>query len=180
MNADLEQQLNEMGLAYRAVVDRLLVAAVPDAVRSGEGAGLSRLGRVMRRATGYLVAAGVLALVGLGVVFQAKAVRDAETRADAVRVAAAPRIYTLAYAGDAAAVDEIVRTQRSDGSWANDFLTEQNAAVLRAAGAGAGKAGTVAYRRAVRYLRSRGLRPLSDAELRKRGDFAAARLLAQK
>lgn len=180
MNADLENQLNEMGFAYRAVVDRLLVVAVPDAVQSDDGPETSRLGRVVRRAVGYLVAAGVLMLIGLGVVFQAKTIRDAETRAAAVRIAAAPRIYTLAYAGDAAAVDEIVRSQRSDGSWANDFLTEQNAAVLRTAGTGAGKAVTVAYRRAVRYLRSRGLRPLSDAELRKRGDFAAARLLAQK
>ena len=72
----------------------------------------------------------------------------------------------------AATVAAIVRTQHADGSWDNDFLTRQNAAALRAA---SGDAPRIAYRRAVRYLRAKGLTPLSDAELRARGDRAARR-----
>ncbi|MBQ6137808.1 MAG: hypothetical protein IJI73_10615, partial [Kiritimatiellae bacterium] len=69
----------------------------------------------------------------------------------------------------------ILASQRADGSWTNDFITRQNAAALRRGESAAAK---VAYRRAVRYLRSRGLSPLSDEELRDRGE-SAARVLAK-
>ena len=92
----------------------------------------------------------------------------AEPAVDAPRSA-----YVLAYSPDAATVAVIVRTQHADGSWDNDFLTRQNAAALRSA---SGDAPRIAYRRAVRYLRAKGLAPLSDAELRARGDRAARRL----
>ena len=68
--------------------------------------------------------------------------------------------YTLALTPTPAAIDEIVRTQAADGSWANDFLTRQNAAALREV-----DATSVAYRKAVRYLRTKGLAPLTDDEL---------------
>jgi hypothetical protein len=75
--------------------------------------------------------------------------------------AAPPSDYTLAYAADARALDELVRTQRADGSWENDCLTRQNAAALRRSDDDAGR---IAFRKAVRYLRSRGLAPLTEEE----------------
>ena len=53
---------------------------------------------------------------------------------------------------DDKAVQEMIRTQRPDGGWANDFLTRQNAAALRLC---PGEKAQIAYRRAVRNLRLR-------------------------
>ena len=56
------------------------------------------------------------------------------------------------------------RTPRSWRSW------RRSAAALRASG---DERMRVAYRRAVRYLRTKGLAPLTDAELKARGEYAA-------
>ena len=79
----------------------------------------------------------------------------------------APAVYTVAYASDEFALRAILDSQRSDGSWSNDYLTMQNAAALRRAH---DEASQIAYKRAVRYLRTKGLGPISDAELRERSD----------
>ena len=155
MSRDLERQLDEMGPAYREVVGRLRAAYAPRARTAFSG------GDAFRRVRGAarLIAASLLVVAGAGVLFRD---RPAPTEGS-VRNA-----YTLAYLADDSAVEEIVRSQNPDGSWANDFLTRQNAAVLR------GRPSTrVAYKRAVRYLRVRGLCPLSDAELKSRVDRAA-------
>ncbi len=92
----------------------------------------------------------------------AQSAGDDGASAVAVVPAASASPYVLAYGGEGS-VDELVRTQRADGSWENDFLTRQNAAALRGS-----ERASVAYRKAVRYLRSRGLAPLPDDEFRAR------------
>jgi ABC-type multidrug transport system fused ATPase/permease subunit len=67
--------------------------------------------------------------------------------------------YAFAHRGDAA-VEEIIRRQRIDGSWGTDFLTRQNAAALKLV-----PSARSAYKKALRYLRSKGLQPMSEAEL---------------
>jgi hypothetical protein len=83
--------------------------------------------------------------------------RDAapSERVYAVRVSDAAREYQLAVVRDDRAVQEMIRTQRADGGWGSDFLTRQNAAALRLC---AGEDARLAYRRAARNLRLRGLR----------------------
>lgn len=166
MTKDLEETLAELGPGYRAVVER-----VQDAYRvrersrkevEGDNGCLDR-GHVIRWGLGYLVAASLLILLGLGIFFTEPTVRGTSDS----RI-----IYTVAYMTDDASRDSIVRDQRADGSWANDFLTRQNAAALRNA---TDEEGRIAYKKAVRYLRAKGLRPLSEDELKARGDEAARR-----
>ena len=159
MSRDLEETLAELGPEYRSVVDRLR-AAYPEVEVAAP-----RRRRVVRRPffAAAASAAGLLAAacVALALFFCAP---HNHRSADG----AFTGVYSLAYSGD---VESLLRTQRADGSWDNDFLTRQNAAALRVAKGLEGA--DVAYRRAVRYLRTRGLSPLSDAELHDRGTFAA-------
>ena len=161
MNADLEATLDELGPGYRAVVGRLCAAATvePRAERPRGQAPWRRGPALWWPRAGYLVAASLFAAIALAIFLQ-------PTRPTAVPGSA--RIYTVAYARDEAALKELVASQRADGSWDNDFLTRQNAAALR----GVAMA-RVPYRKAVRYLKAKGLSPLTDAELRARGAFAA-------
>ena len=163
MNADLERTLEELGPGCRAVVDRM-VGAFDGAAAPADRVVPRRIAFWRRPA--LLAAACGACLLGAAALFVRPAA-PAEPAVDAARSA-----YVLAYSPDAAMVAVIVRTQHADGSWDNDFLTRQNAAALRAA---SGDAPRIAYRRAVRYLRAKGLAPLSDAELRARGDRAARR-----
>ena len=48
----------------------------------------------------------------------------------------------------------MIATQRSDGSWQNDFLTRRNAAALKDCTTPAAQ---IAYKKAMRNLRSRGI-----------------------
>ena len=70
----------------------------------------------------------------------------------ALACACSPKAAPAGKSGRAADIVEIIRTQRPDGSWGNDFLTVQNALALERHG----ETG-VPYRRAKRYLRSKGL-----------------------
>ena len=167
MNADLERTIAEMGGEYRAVVDRLAASPTP-AWRPVRAPSLLKLWMSTRGgfAATRLAAASLVAVFALAVVLACG--RPAQDPAAAVASRAAPARYTLAFAaGDSRAVGEIVKTQRADGSWGSDWLTRQNAAALRLAD----PAG-VAYRRALRYLRAKGLAPLTDAELRERANMA--------
>jgi len=172
MNGDLEKTLDELGPEYRAVVARLKVAREVEPStrhqwRSHESTSpaLPGAGTLFRRA-GYLVAASLLVALGLSIFLQDAAQSPRTPYAGA-------KVYTVAYAPDEEALETIVASQRADGSWSNDFLTQQNAAALRASPDARMR---VAYRRAVRYLRSKGLAPLTDAELKARGDRAAKML----
>lgn len=144
MTKDLEETLNELGPEYRSVVGRLRAPfAAP-----------------RRSPLPYLLAASLIAVVG----FSIWCLPGSECRREG-SAASAPRVYTVAYANDEYALQAIVDSQQSDGSWSNDYLTMQNAAALRKAG---DTASQIAYKRAVRYLRTKGLDPISDAELRQR------------
>ena len=159
MSRDLEEQLNWMGPEYRAVVARLRAAAeagedvrreTGDARRGWVAWGLKA--KVLRPA---LVAASLLVLAGLAIhcLQQAGASREA---AGANGAAHAAREYLLAALGDEASMREMIATQNPDGSWANDFLTRRNAASLKRWGERF-PAAQVAYKKAVRNLRARGV-----------------------
>ena len=160
MNGDLESTLNELGPEYRDVVARLRSA------REVEPSG-TRAFSLPRtewwRRVGYLAAASLAVALGLSIFMQDAANAPREPYAGA-------KVYTVAYAPTEEALEIIVASQRADGSWSNDFITRQNAAALRASEDERMK---IAYRRAVRYLRSKGLSPLTDDELKVRGEYAA-------
>ena len=145
MTRDLEETLRELGPGYREMVARLRACEAPSS------------GRRRPAALPWLAAASVAAVIaGIACEFA--------TRPGAAE-SGPRRAYTAAYTRDAASLAAIVASQRPDGSWANDFLTRQNAAALRGAD---GEAFAVAYKKAARYLRSRGLKPLTDEELARR------------
>ncbi len=160
MNGDLESTLNELGPEYRAVVARLRSAR--EVEPSGTRAFSLPRTEWWRRA-GYLAAASLAVALGLSIFMQDAANAPREPYAGA-------KVYTIAYAPTEEALEIIVASQRADGSWSNDFITRQNAAALRASDDARMK---IAYRRAVRYLRSKGLSPLTDDELKVRGEYAA-------
>ena len=161
MNADLEKTVEELGPAYRDVVARLRASREVEPTRIG----LKALapGRASRSPVSYLAAASLAAALALAVLYVAPRGGDAAAEVPLT-------IYTVAYAPTEEALELILASQRADGSWSNDFLTRQNAAALRASG---DERMRVAYRRAVRYLRTKGLAPLTDAELKARGEYAA-------
>ena len=179
MNGDLENTLNELGPEYRDVVARLrsarevepsarVGACAPAALvlapgKAGLVPGAWCRARTIFRRVGYLVAASLAVALGLSIFMQDAAKAPREPYAGA-------KVYTVAYAPTEEALEIIVASQRADGSWSNDFITRQNAAALRASDDARMK---IAYRRAVRYLRSKGLSPLTDDELKVRGEYAA-------
>ena len=132
MSRDLEEQLEEMGPEYRAVVARL----------KGNREQESGI-------RGWLVAASLLVVVGLGVVFLGRE----DFRRETGDVSYAPREYR-------ASVSEMIATQNPDGSWTNDFLTRRNAAALRGS---SNPAALIAYKKALRYLHAKGLKPMNGS-----------------
>ena len=145
MNKDLEDQLNEMGPAYRAVVARLRAAQEAESLcRSSRSSQSSRSsGTNTARKSAYLVAASLLVFVGLGVFF----LRPLDFRPKTQDASFGAREYR-------ASVSEMIATQNPDGSWQNDFLTRRNAETLKLC---VDPAAQVAYRKAVRNLRVRGV-----------------------
>ena len=133
MNRDLEEQLDEMGPEYRAVVMRLRAAR--------EAQGNREQGTGNR---GWLIAASLLVILGLSTIFIQSNNRTIEQSNNSPF---APREYR-------ASVSEMIATQNPDGSWKNDFLTRRNAAALKVCG---DPAAQVAYKKAMRNLRSRGV-----------------------
>lgn len=159
MSADLEAQLEEMGADYRALVGRLRAARTvsPRPTPPFAAPGSRRPAGMFRR-VGLLTAATLFLAVCVALVIERRpAAADPGT------------IYTIAYAPTEAALSALVSAQRADGSWENDFVTCQNAAALRR---GQDESARIAYRKAVRYLRSKGLSPLSDEQLRERAERA--------
>ena len=145
MNRDLEEQLDEMGPEYRTVIARLRASGGAEDFRR-ETSDAERWGFMSKVLClkSYLTAASLLVLLGLGVVFLGRKDMRRET-GDAAGYGA--REYR-------ASVAEMIATQNPDGSWKNDFLTRRNAAALKVCGSPAAQ---VAYKKAVRNLRSRGI-----------------------
>ena len=76
------------------------------------------------------------------------------SRVYTVRSTDAATEYRLAFVRNDEAVKELIRTQNADGSWRNDFLTRQNATALKSA---SGPEARIAYKKALRNLRYKGL-----------------------
>lgn len=167
MTKDLEQTLNELGPDFTPFARRVKAAYQPLDRVNFAALKTPHPGRATTWSVGYLVAASILVFIGLGVIFQAHHVQN-QISSSSSRI-----IYTVAYAPTEEALASIVHSQRADGSWENDFLTQQNAAVLRSS---TRMEERIAYKKAVRYLRTRGLKPLTDEELRDRGNSAAQTL----
>ena len=144
MSRDLEETLNELDPEYRAVVARLRGAhEAADFRRDTFDAGRRGFVSEVFRLKSYLTAASLLVLVGIGVVFLGRQ----DVRRETKDAKSAPREYR-------ASVAEMIATQNPDGSWKNDFLTRRNAAALKVCG---DPAAQVAYKKAVRNLRVRGV-----------------------
>ena len=154
MTEDLEKTLDEMGAGYREVVGRLTAAYRPMSLPAAGGTVAPR----RRHMAAYLAAASLLLAVALCAVFGARRARNAgpceSSCVYTVRATTAENEYRLAIVRDDAAVQEMIRTQRPDGSWKNDFLTKRNAEVLKDC---PGEAARIAYKKAIRNLRSRGV-----------------------
>ena len=152
MTKDLEDTLRELGCEYCSVIDRLRMAYAQDPV-CGDVCADSALPchrAAPRWRISLLWAASVAALLlGAVAVFCG---RSESEKVYAVRAADAAHEYCLAIVRDDKAVQEMIRTQRPDGGWANDFLTRQNAAALRLC---PDEKAQIAYRRAMRNLRLR-------------------------
>ncbi|MBR4604456.1 MAG: hypothetical protein IKO43_06405 [Kiritimatiellae bacterium] len=168
MTKDLEETLAGLGPGCAEVVARLERAYCPDwetvGVPSRRHCAVRRLAAWRWRLGGVAMAAAsaFAALALLPYVLSVPA-----PVAGGPRSISAPAIYTAAYGGPDAA-DSLVRSQSADGSWCgSDFITRQNAAALRGV-----SSASVAYRKALRYLRTRGLAPLTDEELRQRASAA--------
>lgn len=156
MTKDLENTLKELGPEYRSVVDRLHAPfSEADVARPAT--------RPRFSARPYLLAASLLLVLGLAVWNLPSLTSGSACLVP--RDSPAPRVYTVAYASDEFALQAILESQQSDGSWSNDYVTMQNAAALRKAH---DEASRIAYKRAVRYLRTKGLDPISDTELERR------------
>ena len=135
MTTDLEETLDELGPEYRAVVARL------------RGDGVAR--------PVYLRAAALALLLFLPCAYWGLSGRTGAARSSlSAPESPAPREYVLALSTTPDAVAELVRTQRADGGWANDFLTRQNARALKDVPDAPAQ---LAYRKAMRNLRVRGV-----------------------
>ena len=139
MNRDLEETLNELGPDYRAVVARLRAGR-----EAASGSRSSSDSRSSSRAA-YLVAASLLVLIGLTVVRLSQS--QSQTTNHKPQTPSCPREYR-------ATVAEMIATQNPDGSWQNDFLTRRNAAALKDSD---NLAAQIAYKKAMRNLRARGV-----------------------
>ena len=148
MTKDLEETLVGMGPAYRAVVDRLVAGAEAEPRCGRRTLTFQTRSRVFGRQT-LLAAASLLILLGLGVVFLWQG-----EQTEATRTYGAAHEYCLAETPDGDAIAEMIRTQNADGSWRNDFLTRRNAAALSHSSLAEAR---VAYKKAIRNLRVRGL-----------------------
>ena len=158
MTRDLEDTLKELGPEYRPVVNRLRAPFADSRVQRRP---------CRNRVVPYLLAASLLLVLSFAVWSVTSGSGDSEFLASGS--SRAPAVYTVAYASDEFALRAIIDSQRSDGSWSNDYLTMQNAAALRRAH---DEASQIAYKRAVRYLRTKGLGPISEDELKRRSVLA--------
>lgn len=153
MTEDFKETLDELGPEYIQVVDKL----------KNLGEIEPRNGRffvkrsVFFKRIGVLLAASLTLVIAMTFYF-VKSNWDKKGIAEIDISASKP--YFLAFnLTDERSIEEIKRTQKPDGSWNNDLLTRQNATALMKV-----DKSSLAYRKAMRYLRSKGLSPLSDSE----------------
>jgi len=143
MNADLKAELEE-NPELQSVVDRLRAAATVEPTRELADAARRTVNR--RRSAAWLLAASLLLTLGLSVVFL-----DSQSSTSNLQPSTSPSYGAREYR---LTTDEMIASQNADGSWQNDFLTRRNAEALRLCDTPAAR---VAYKKAVRNLRSRGI-----------------------
>ena len=168
MSADLEETLNELGDDYRKLVIRLRSLPEVDC-RHIKRRGINPLfgcASVKMAAASFVLICAVFSVFFLRP-FSSEF--ESPKHQCSIQKTSNPYVRSLCIL-DGTVLSEILKTQNSDGSWENDYLTRQNAAALRLAGEQG-----VAYRKAMRYLRRKGLLPLSDKEFAERQSLAAAR-----
>ena len=144
MSRDLEEHLAELGPEYRAVVARLRAAHEAKFGQRSTDSRRQRLLSFVLCPLSYLTAASLLVVFGLSAIFIQS---NSRTTAQSNNFPFAPSEYR-------ASVPEMIATQNPDGSWKNDFLTRRNAEALKLCGDPAAR---IAYKKAMRNLRSRGV-----------------------
>ena len=156
MSKDLEEQLDEMGPEYRAVIARLRgVMGEGEDFRRKTGDARGRetrdgrcgLASYVLGLKSYLTAASLLVILGLGVFFSTPQPLNPSTS----QLTYGAHEYQMG-------IPEMIATQNPDGSWKNDFLTRRNAAALKGS---SNPAAQVAYKKAMRYLHAKGLEPMN-------------------
>lgn len=153
MTEDFKETLDELGPEYIQVVDKLKNLGEIEP-RNGR---LFVKRSVFFKRIGVLLAASLTLVIAMTFYF-VKSNWDKKGIAEIDISASKP--YFLAFnLTDERSIEEIKRTQKPDGSWNNDLLTRQNATALMKV-----DKSSLAYRKAMRYLRSKGLSPLSDSE----------------
>lgn len=154
MSEDLENTLRELGPEYARVVAKLRsvneINSLGCAKRVMFRRSLYRFSRAVSVAAMVVMALGVLLLLGVNE-------KENGLKSDENHTI---NPYLLAFHDSVdKAIVEITRTQKPDGSWGSDYLSRQNATLLEKF-----DITSVAYRKALRYLRSRGMDTLTDAE----------------
>ena len=167
MTKDLEETLAGLDAGCRETILRMK-AAFRDEATSPRAGGAIRFtppkwwkGAFTRTQVAVLAAACLLVALGFATVL-------APARVEKGKLASSP--YAMAYSGEKS-VEELVRTQRPDGGWESDYLTRQNAAALKSV-----QGAELAYRKALRHLRMKGLKPMSDEEFSRLKVLAAVRI----
>lgn len=153
MTEDFKETLDELGPEYIQVVDKLKNLGE---IETRNGRFFAKRSVFFKR-NGVLLAASLTLVIAMTFYF-VKSNWDKKGIAEIDISASKP--YFLAFnLTDERSIEEIKRTQKPDGSWNNDLLTRQNATALMKV-----DKSSLAYRKAMRYLRSKGLSPLSDSE----------------
>lgn len=135
MTNDLKATLDELGGGYGGLVERLKASRELD---------------VQPRRKWRTAASAMLAASCAGCLITVVALKKPSPAAERT----SPFYLAEQSSSDPAALREIIRTQNADGSWANDFLTRQNLAVLRDQQTDEAR---LAYRKALRNLRMRNI-----------------------
>lgn len=153
MTEDFKETLDELGPEYIKVVKKLKKISE---IEPRNGRFFVKKSVFFKR-IGVLLAASLTLVIAMTFYF-VKSNWDKKGIAEIGISASKP--YFLAFnLTDERSIEEIKRTQKPDGSWNNDLLTRQNATALMKV-----DKSSLAYRKAMRYLRSKGLSPLSDSE----------------
>lgn len=153
MTEDFKETLNELGPEYIGVVNKLNKLGE---IEPRNGRFFAKK-RVIFSRIGVLLAASIALIIAMTFFFARSEGSEKEIPKVAI---SASKPYFLAFnLTDERSIEEIKRTQKPDGSWNNDLLTRQNATALMKV-----DKSSLAYRKAMRYLRSKGLSPLSERE----------------
>jgi hypothetical protein len=147
MTKDLEQTLSSLGPEYGEMVCRMKEAFEKP---------LSRKSSLWRKPS-LLAAATLVALLGGSSVLCYQFSSGVKEGGEVIAESSSKKrlsAFMLANEKTGEAISEIIRTQNPDGSWQTDYLTRKNANALSSSQEPAAR---LAYKKAMRNLRARGL-----------------------